>query len=227
MEAFKEINEFEGVIGCIDGSHIGILPPREHPNSYVNRKGFHSVLLQGVWDNRKLFTHVYVGEPGSIHDSRLFEKSDLFESIESGEYEFPNNAHILVDSAYKLSDYMMVGFKNNNNLTNRQKNFNAKLSQVRVCIENTFGLLKGRFRRIKFLETVRMDLICLLVFSACLLHNICVLNGDGIDDLIDVNQEVEEERDQNEENEFIFVNTRQNQPAIAKRLRIMSELQID
>lgn len=48
-------NGFTGVIGCIDGSHIKILAPKENPNSYVNRKGFHSILLQGVCDNKMLF----------------------------------------------------------------------------------------------------------------------------------------------------------------------------
>lgn len=96
---------FLGVSGCIDGSHIKILPPKEHPNSYCNRKSYHSVLLQGVCDNRKLFTHVYAGEPGSIHDSRLFEKSDLFNGIQTGEFTFPNDSHILGDLAYKLWPY--------------------------------------------------------------------------------------------------------------------------
>ncbi|KAK9685405.1 DDE superfamily endonuclease [Popillia japonica] len=111
MEAFQAINGLEGVIGCIDGSHIKILPPQEYPNSYCNRKNFHSVLLQGVCDNRKLFTHVYAGEPGSMHDSRLFEKSDLFNDIRCGAVTFPNNSHLVGDLAYKLTEYLMVGFK--------------------------------------------------------------------------------------------------------------------
>lgn len=130
-----------------------IIPPKEHPNSYCNRKKFYSVLLQGVCDNRKLFTHVYAGETGSIHDSRLFEKSDLFDGIQTGEFPFHNNSHMLGDLAYRLADYMMVGFKNNPNLSDIQKNFISKLSEIRVCIENSLALLKGRFRRLKFMET--------------------------------------------------------------------------
>ncbi|XP_030747092.1 uncharacterized protein LOC115875718 [Sitophilus oryzae] len=156
MEAFQEINGFEGVIGCIDGSHIRILPPRDHPNSYCNRKIFHSVSLQGLCDNKKLFTHVYAGEPSSIHDSRLFEKSDPFEGIQTGQFAFPHDSHMLGDLAYNLSDYMMVSFKSNINLSNRQENFNIKLSQIRVHIENAFALLKGRFRRLKFMETGKL-----------------------------------------------------------------------
>ncbi|KAG5880713.1 hypothetical protein JTB14_025556 [Gonioctena quinquepunctata] len=119
-EAFREINGFEGVIGCIEGSHIRILPPKKYPNSYCNRKNFHSILLQGVCDHKKLFTHVYTGEPGSIHDKRLFEKSDLYNDIQQGVINFSNNSHLLGDLAYKLTEYLMVGFKNNGVLTDRK-----------------------------------------------------------------------------------------------------------
>lgn len=57
-----------GVIGAIDGSHIRIVAPKENHNSYINRKSYHSVLLQGVCDHRMLFIDVYAGEVGSIHD---------------------------------------------------------------------------------------------------------------------------------------------------------------
>lgn len=44
------------------------MAPKESHVSYINRKGYHSVLLQGVCDHQKLFTNVYAGEAGSIHD---------------------------------------------------------------------------------------------------------------------------------------------------------------
>lgn len=37
---------FPGAIGAVDGCHIRINAPREHPNSYYNRKKFHSMVLQ-------------------------------------------------------------------------------------------------------------------------------------------------------------------------------------
>jgi hypothetical protein len=58
---------FAGIIGSIDGSHIPILAPKRYPNSYVNRKHYYSVLLQGVCDDKMLFVDVYAGEPGSTH----------------------------------------------------------------------------------------------------------------------------------------------------------------
>jgi hypothetical protein len=48
-QAFARSQQFPGVIGCIDGCHIPIIAPKDNSASYVNRKGFHSILLQ-VWE---------------------------------------------------------------------------------------------------------------------------------------------------------------------------------
>lgn len=76
--------------------------------------------------------------------------------------------------AYKLSNFLMVGFKHNRPLSQREKNFNLTLNKCRVTIEHAFALLKGRFRRLKLLETQKLDLIALLIVSACILHNVCI-----------------------------------------------------
>lgn len=37
---------FPDTIGCIDGMHVRIPKPKNHGNSYINRKKFPSVILQ-------------------------------------------------------------------------------------------------------------------------------------------------------------------------------------
>ncbi|XP_018404621.1 PREDICTED: putative nuclease HARBI1 [Cyphomyrmex costatus] len=222
MRQFQQINGFPRIIGAIDGSHVQILKPKNHPNSYCNRKNYHSVLLQGVRDSKRLFLDVYVGEPGSIHDMRLFKKSDLYARIKNSLIEFPNDSHLVGDLAYKLSSYLLVGFKDVGGLTEREKNFNKKLSQCRVRIENAFAYLKGRFRRLKYLETVRLDLICLLIVSACIMHNISILNEDLPEELVD-NMEIRDIRDHDK---FITnINEEEgNNASILKRREIMNIL---
>ena len=45
---FYRRGSFPCVIGWFDGTHIRIQAPNEHENAYVNRKGFHSINVQGV-----------------------------------------------------------------------------------------------------------------------------------------------------------------------------------
>lgn len=95
---------------------------------------------------------------------------------------FPNNGHIIGDAAYSLSNYVIVPFKDNGHLLERQINFNQRLSSARMIVERSLGLLKGRFRRI--LDTLpmqRTDLIPKYLIACCILHNICLLKGDMID----------------------------------------------
>lgn len=52
-----------------------------------------------------------------------------------------------------------------------------RLSSARVVIENTFGLLKGRFQNLKKLRFRKMELCISAVEAAVFLHNICVLKN--------------------------------------------------
>ena len=46
--AFYVRGGFPCVIGCVDGTHVRLQAPSQHENNYVNRKGFHSINVQGV-----------------------------------------------------------------------------------------------------------------------------------------------------------------------------------
>ncbi|KAJ8935509.1 hypothetical protein NQ314_012763 [Rhamnusium bicolor] len=90
------------IIGCIDGTHIQINRPKENQEYYYNRRGYHSILLQGVVFHNRLFTNIYCGEPGSIHDARLLKKSDLYRKA-SAYNEFFGIYYLLGDSTYPAS----------------------------------------------------------------------------------------------------------------------------
>ena len=117
IDAFERMKGFPGVVGAIDGTHIPIKAPKENPNDYINRKFFHSIQLQAVFDADLLCTDAFCGFPGRIHDARAFRNSPLFEDARSGPDElFPGNTHILGDSAYPLQKWLLTPFKNYGNL---------------------------------------------------------------------------------------------------------------
>ena len=73
-DGFGQKRGVHGVIGAIDGSHIPIRPPFENHENYVNRKSFHSIILQAVCDNELYFTDIYAGWPGSVHNACVYRR---------------------------------------------------------------------------------------------------------------------------------------------------------
>ncbi|XP_071632700.1 putative nuclease HARBI1 [Temnothorax longispinosus] len=160
--------EFPGVIGAIDGSHIRVDKPIEDPNSYINRKQYFSLHLQGVVNHNMKFIDVFVGYPGSVHDARVFRNSPIRNDLRE---LCGDNYYLLGDSAYPCLKQLIVPYRDNGHLTRAQRNFNQKLSSCRVVIENAFGCLKQRFRQLyhfKLRDIIRMVRI---IHACCVLHN--------------------------------------------------------
>ncbi|CAI6363007.1 unnamed protein product [Macrosiphum euphorbiae] len=163
MEKFHALRQtsFPNVIGAVDGCHIAILAPWEKRsvmpkldrNMFYNRKQVPSVLLQGIVNADQIFIDVFAGWPGSSHDARVFRKSTIGQNIlENHGSILPPNCHILGDGAYPLTEKIMVPYKDNGHLTQNQKNFNKILSSSRVVVEQAFGKLIGRFRKLKYIS---------------------------------------------------------------------------
>ena len=92
MEGFEEHKRVPAVIGAIDGPHIPIKAPRECPENYINRKDFHSIVLQACCNHKMLFTNCYCGWPGSVHDSRVSRNSDIFDSASNRHDDFKHGS---------------------------------------------------------------------------------------------------------------------------------------
>lgn len=184
MNAFREKKEFPLVIGALDSTHIQIRPPKEHPQTYVNRKGYHSIVLQCVCREDMRFTHCFAGWPGSCHDSRVLKNTDLFQNAQ----HLCQGGHLIGDGGFPLKEWLMTPFRDNGHLTDRQKHYNYCLSSTRQVIERSFGLLKGRFRRLQNIDVCTVQAAVEVCISGCILHNICILQADELDDYFNDNQ---------------------------------------
>lgn len=183
------------VIGCIDGTSIPIrTPANKIKSTYTNRHDLPSITLQGVCDYKKKFLDVFTGLPGKIHDARVFALSDLSKHLMS---LCGKKLHLLGDGAYPIREWLLVPYKDYGRLTEPQKMFNKTFCATRVLIENTFGLLKCRFRQLLYLDIHSVDKITKFIISTCVLHNMCI----DMDDHIEINEE---------ENETLLVGSEDN-----------------
>ncbi|XP_058452269.1 putative nuclease HARBI1 [Malaya genurostris] len=170
-ESFRQIAQFPNVLGCVDGCYIPIRKPaRKMAHTYVNRHDQLSITLQGICDAKKKFIDVDVGCSSRMHDARIFENSFISEKLPQ---ICGQQFHILGDAAYPLREYLLVPFKDYGNLSAVQKNYNLKFTQTRVTVENSFGLLKTRFRQLMRLDFHSVERMALFVLACCVLHNMC------------------------------------------------------
>ncbi|XP_057312280.1 putative nuclease HARBI1 [Hydractinia symbiolongicarpus] len=142
---FKFLKGMEGVIGAIDGMHIEISGQSFCNENYINRKGFSSIVLQGVCDHNMRFTDCYTGWSGSVDDARVFGKSDLQRILNDPRTMVPNRTFMVGDTAYKLETFMMTPYKCINALDSIKKKYNYTQFPTRNIIERAFVLLKSRF----------------------------------------------------------------------------------
>jgi len=144
------------VIGDIDCTNITIKAPTQHNNCYYDRKQNCSIVLQAVVDAYLKFTHLYCGEPGSVHDARILRKSKIYQMVcEATDCFFSNGSFLLADSAYPANSWLVTPLRDFGNLTRQEKKYNLLVNKGRSVVERTFGLLKNRFRRLnKFTEQV-------------------------------------------------------------------------
>ena len=63
-------------------------------------------------------------------------------------------------------------------MTARQKQFNTALSRVRQTVERSISLLKGRWRKLQYLDHLDLKLAVQIIVSACVLHNYCLVHDD-------------------------------------------------
>ncbi|KAJ8972776.1 hypothetical protein NQ314_000044 [Rhamnusium bicolor] len=95
-------NNFPGAIGITDGTHIRIEKPGEDPDSYLYRKHYHSIQAQIVCDHQQRIRDIFVGYPGSVHDSRVLKTtSPLYQMLAEKCEDFI----ILGDNGYQCEKF--------------------------------------------------------------------------------------------------------------------------
>ena len=188
IQGYEERWGFPMCAGAIDGTHIPILARSDSHVEYVNRKGFHSIIMQAVVHCIYLFRDVVIGWPGSVHDARVFSNSAIFKKGNEQKL-FPNDVKkeicgvdippvLLADPAYPFLPWVVKGYPRNEASRNQQV-FNYHLSRARMTVENTFGRWKGRFTR--FSKQVDMEVPSLVdvVLASCVVHNICEVQNNN------------------------------------------------
>ena len=158
---FFKVGGFPSTIACVDGLHVPIVAPSNDENSFVNRKGWHSINVEGVNDADNVFVDIVAKWPGSTHDSFIFRTSNLHR-IDDG--------LILGDSGYALCRYLMTPYADP--VTRPEKRYTRAHKSTRCSVERSIGQLKRRFASLNRGLRLNPNKCCLVIVASVILHNI-------------------------------------------------------
>ena len=213
VEIGEAIQNFKEDVNCkipqsfcaVDGTLIEILAPStERKIDYFFRTKRYAVNTQGIVGANLIFLHVATGFPGSIHDARMWTKSEIHTKIERGDIlqyteKIIGNLRvkplILGDGAYTLNPNLMKPYRHSIQLSLEHRKFNKKLSSARVIVERAFGVLKARYRILLKRLDSSITNVSDIIIGCVVLHNLCQMKNDQYIDFDSKLQElIREER---------------------------------
>ena len=149
----------------------------EFPADYCNKKGWHSLIMQGVFDHKGRF----IGWPGRLHYGRVFSNLNMFAKGQSGTLSrlekiicSKDVLIVLGDPAYPLAKRLMKAFQENGHLTAQQK---LKLL-TKPRLRRSIACLWTSEREIELPTEKTISNTNTLIGACCVVHNICETNGD-------------------------------------------------
>ncbi|XP_018783276.1 PREDICTED: putative nuclease HARBI1 [Bactrocera latifrons] len=184
---YCDIYNLQGVIGCIGSCHIKTREPVTSKNSYKNKDRTYSIPLQAVSNEKMEFLYYYVGECGSLDNALLMEKSGLEYQINSGTYKMTKDQHLLGECAYPSRTWLITPYQEDEGgeLADGQTFFNTIHSECLGDIKRSFVLLKERFQRLHYIDSVTSSTIKKFIAVCCILHNICLKNSHILEEGIE------------------------------------------
>nr|CAI5860141.1 unnamed protein product [Callosobruchus analis] len=196
-DGFFEVHQFPNLIGVIDCTHIAIVPPKvDDPINpavvYINRKGFHSINVQAIFDSKLMITNVYARYPGAVHDAAIWESSNIQRHLRQKYVEGRRNCYLLGDSGYPLQPWLMTPVLDARPNT-PEAMYNSLHTSTRNVVERGFGVWKKRFRCLRKDRVLHYShaTSALIIYTCAVLHNICrIFNVENEPDDDEDNDEI-------------------------------------
>lgn len=188
--AFYNTSDISNCIGVIDGTLFPLAsePQCEDAPEYSGRKFRYSISCLIVNDHKRRIRHYLGGFPGTAHDNRIWEATELFKNPDAF---FFVGQFLLGDSAFGNGHIMVSSYKKplRASMPDLHEQFNTHLAKARISSEHTIGMLKCRFpwlRSIRLLLTEdkrSMRNILRHLDASVILHNMLIDFNDTCDDL--------------------------------------------
>ncbi|KAI2507521.1 nuclease [Fragilaria crotonensis] len=173
-------NLVRGCVGCIDGFlAITKRPTMKEsmgkPGAFFSgHYGVFGLNVQAVCDIKCRFQFFGVVAPGKCGDQVAFERTPLFQYVK----HLPDGYYIIGDAAYSVGEKMLTPFTGGHRNDPTKDAYNFFLSQMRIRIEMSFGLLTNKWRILQTPMQTSLQFSSEIVMACGRLHNYCI-DEDG------------------------------------------------
>jgi hypothetical protein len=141
-------------------------------------------LIQATVDYVPVFTDVYAEWPESVHHGQVWRNSPLKQKLDvvmqlnynNQDFILPG-AHLLGDAAYATTTTMIPPFKDNGRRRYKHRRLNKRHSGTRMTVERCYGMVKGRFGSLRFVNHRSLDVQCQVIIACCILPNMLCWEG--------------------------------------------------
>ncbi|XP_013603237.1 PREDICTED: putative nuclease HARBI1 [Brassica oleracea var. oleracea] len=181
-EKFESVHKIPDVVGSIYTTHIPIIAPKVHVAAYFNKrhternqKTSYSITVQGVVNAEGIFTDVCIGNPGSLTDDQILEKSSL--ARQRAARGMLRDGWIVGNAGFPLTDWLLVPYARQN-LTWTQHGFNENIGGIQKIAIEAFERLKGRWACLQKRTEVKLQDLPYVLGACCVLHNICEMRNE-------------------------------------------------
>lgn len=133
--------------------------------------------VQAVCDSKSRFIFFAVAAPGSSSDIRALRQTSLPQFVDS----LPTGRYLIGDCAYVPTEHMLTPFGGSQKAIPVNDNYNFYLSQLRIKIEQAFGLMTTKWRRLRSPLQVSLKTASRVSVAIARLHNYCINRRQYVD----------------------------------------------
>ncbi|XP_043081876.1 putative nuclease HARBI1 isoform X2 [Puntigrus tetrazona] len=170
-QAFKNLSGVPHVVGVLGYLHVKVSPPLGEENMYMNTLGYHSVMMQVIFDVDGNLLSLEQCCPGGTPEHTVWENSDIgrqFSIFQHG-HTWVVGSRSLHGCAHVLTPVEAFRIKSNAALR-----FNKAHSQLHGRTQQVFGSLKSRFQCLRDIGSIQSpESVACTIKACCVLHNIC------------------------------------------------------
>ena len=165
--------------------------PAGSGSEYYFYKGFSSIVLLAFVDEDYKFIFADVGRNGALSDGGVYRHCDMYSKLQDGTLNLPDPKPLpqssepewiheqskenipfffVGDEAFPLGQHCMKPYSQRQ-LDMRKRIFNYRLSRMRLCSENAFGIWVNRFRIFVTRMLLSPGKAAIIVLCSLCLHN--------------------------------------------------------